>query len=273
MGRKNWTDEKIIARLINNKSEEAKWNNITELRRRPSEELFNKCVEFTKSTDPKIRKIGINILSQLGLKERPFLKQSLTIYFDLLSTETEPETLMSLLFAIGHNNDDLTEEQIQKICSFGDCTNNLVKEGLVSALGFIEHLAAIKVLIKLSSDKSSGIRDWSTFYIAQGEMDNDDIREALWKRVKDRHDVTKFEAIVGLAKRRDNRVNELIKREIIEGQHGGLLFEAIIETKNEEFLPLLQQNLKSAEGDETINPKWKNDLENCIKELIKLTKV
>lgn len=271
MSRKNWTDEKLISRLINNKSDKSRWDNISTLRKRPSEELFSKCIELTKSDNTKIRKIGIDILAQFGLPPRPFLIETLKIYFELLEAETDPDVLMSLLYSIGHNNDELDKEQIEKICSFIDNENNWVKEGLVYALLGIDNLTAIQTLVKLSSDKLSHIRNWATFGLGtQIEKNNKNIREALWNRVNDKHQETKLEAIVGLAKRKDNRVSEIIKREIMDGEYGILLFEAIIYIKNKDFLPLLHQNLKNAE-ENVINTEWKEDLKNCINELTKIT--
>ena len=265
MSRINWTDDKLLARLMNNKSEKSRWDNIRVLRSRPSEELFKKCLELTKSKDQKKRSIGIDILAQLGLPPRPFLEQNLKLYFDLLNIETAPEVLMSILYAIGHNNENLNQKQIEKICSFLDSENEWIKEGLVYALLGIDNLKAIETLIKLSSDKLSHVRNWATFGIGtQIEKDSQIIRTALWNRVNDRHQETKLEAIVGLTKRKDNRVIEIIKRELINGEYGTLLFEAIIETGDKQFLPLLRQNLKLAKDDSNINPKWINDLEDCI---------
>jgi HEAT repeat protein len=271
MSRINWTDDKLLFRLCNNKTDKTQWDTIRILRCRPSTELFNKCKEFTKSDDPKIRKIGIDILAQLGLATRPFQRQTLKLYFELLKVEKDPEVLMYLLFSIGHNNDKLTKEQIEIICSFSNYENKMVKEGLVSALGFIDNLEVIEVLINLSNDKSNYIRNWATFYIGQGARNNKNIREALWQRVNDKHQETKLEAISGLAKRKDKRVVEVIKRELLEGEYGTLLFEAIVETGDKQFLPLLQQNLKSSKGDNTINNKWLKELKECIKELTKVT--
>jgi len=272
MSRKDWTDDKLISRLINNKTDKSRWDNISALRKRPGQELFDKCVELTKSNNPKIRKIGIDILAQLGLPPRPFLKETLKIYFDLLEVETDQDVLMCLLYSIGHNNDKLDNEQIEKICSFINNDNNLIKEGLVSALLGIDNLNAIETLIKLSSDKWSHIRNWATFGLGtQIERNNKSIREALWERVDDKHHETKLEAIVGLAKRKDKRINDIIRREIIGCEYGTLLFEAIIETQDKEFIPLLKQNLKTIKDDKTINPEWGKDLKNCIDELTKLT--
>jgi hypothetical protein len=272
MSRNDWTDEKLIYRLINNKTDKSRWDNINVLRRRPSKELFAKCVELTKSNNPKVRKIGIDILAQFGLPPRPFLKETLKLYFNYLEVETDPDILMSLLYSIGHNNDKLDNEQIEKICSFIHNENSLIKEGLVSALLGIDNITAIETLIKLSSDKLSHIRNWATFGLGtQIQRNNKNIREALWGRVNDKHQETKLEAIVGLAKRKDKRVNDIIRREIIHNEYGTLLFEAIIETQEKDFLPLLKQNLTSINCDKTINPEWEKDLKNCIYELTELT--
>ena len=75
-----------------------------------------------------------------------------------------------------------------------------------------------------------------------------------------------------MAERRDFRINEIIRREIINGEYGVLLFEAIIETQNTEFLPLLKQELTTIKGDKTLNPQWVQDLKNCIYQLSKMTK-
>jgi HEAT repeat protein len=271
MSRNNWTDDKLLTRLLNNKSDKTRWDNISAIRKRPSEGLFSKCVKLTKSKDPKARSIGIDILAQMGWPPRPFLKQTLKLYFDLLNIENDPEVLMSLLFAIGHNNDNLNKRQIEKLCTFSGSDNNSIKEGLVFSLSFINDLKAIEVLIKLSTDKLSYIRDWATFNIGQVERNNKSIREALWSRVNDNHQDTKLEAIVGLAKRKDKRINDIIRRELIGGEYGTLLFEAIIETQDKEFLPLLKQNLKRIKKDNTTNPEWTKDLKDCIDELTKLT--
>ena len=270
MSRSNWSDDKLLSRLCNIKSNKSRWINISFLRKRPSQELFFKCVELTKSKDPKIRAIGIDVLAQMGFPPRPFLRPTLKLYFDLLNIESDPEVLMSLLYAIGHNNDNLNKKQIEKLCTISENDNNLVKAGLVSALGFINDLNAIDVLIKLSTDKLPQIRDWATFYIGRSERNNKTIREALWARINDKHRDTRLEAIVGLAIRKDSRINDVIKREIIDGEYGTLLFEAIIEIGDKQFLPLLQQNLKFATSDKSINPEWIKDLKDCINCLKKL---
>lgn len=268
MNRKNWPDEKIFFRLLNNKSDKTYWDNIAVLRSRPNDEVFKKSLELTKSKKPNERIIGIDVLAQLGVTPRPFYKQTIKRFFELLSNESNAKVLGSLLYAIGHNNDSLSKSQITQLSSFKNHKDNWVKEGLVFAIIGLDNQRAIDASIILSNDKIAAIRNWATFGMGSLiEQDNKDIRNALWNRVKDKHQETKLEAIVGLAKRKDLRVIEIIKKELANGEYGTLIFEAIEELNDKQFLPLLQQNLKTAKSDKGINPEWVKDLENCMKNL------
>jgi len=270
MNKKDWTTEKLFSRLLNNKSEKSYWDYIRILRSRPNNDVFRRCMELTTSDIPKNRMAGIDILAQLGVPPRPFYKETIDKYFKLLEIEKEPKVIMSILFGIGHNNENLNKTQIKKLCSLADTANSLIKEGLVASLLGKNDINAINTLIHFSADKLNYIRDWATFGIgSQIEEDTIEIRNALWKRVNDKHQDTKLEAIAGLAKRKDIRIKEIIERELAEGEYGTLLFEAILDLKDKNFLPLLYQNLKLAENDIKINSEWIKDLKTCITRLLK----
>jgi HEAT repeat protein len=269
MSRYEWTDEKLFHRLLNNRSKRTYWDNIRALRQRPTKEVFHRSIELTKSADPKAREIGIDVLAQLGTTPRPFCTESNKRFFEILDTGKDPQIFMSLLYAIGHNNERLTKMQIDKLCELGDTNNSLIKEGLVSSLLGIDHPRAIDTLIKLSSDKLDHIRDWATFGIgSQVERNNKKIREALWARVNDKHQDTKYEAIVGLAARKDTRVKEIIKRELLLEEYGTLLFEAIIAVGGKAFLPILRRHSKKERTNKDANPYWVGKLKDCINELV-----
>ena len=269
MSKVNWSDEKLISRLINYKTDKSRWETIRILRSRPSQDLFKKCVELINSNDQNKKIIGIDILAQLGKDKRPFKKETLKVYFELLNSETNANVLFSILSGISFNDKGLNSKQINKICSFQYSTSDLIKQGIVNALGFIENEKTIDVLIKFSKDKTNHIRSWATFYIGQVDFDNEYIRDALWNRVNDKHQETRMEAITGLAKRKDDRIIEVIKQEIIKDDFGSLLFEAILATENKDFIPILQQELNESKNIETINPDWIKGLDDCISDLSK----
>ena len=103
MSRKNWSNEKIFERLIINKSRKTYWDNISELRLRPNKEVFDRACSLTKSKSKKEKIIGIDILAQLGWKPRPFKKQTLKRYFEILDLEDDKNVLKSL-FKLNQTN-------------------------------------------------------------------------------------------------------------------------------------------------------------------------
>ena len=265
MGRKQWTDEKLFDRLSNNRSDSTYWDNVRELRSRPNNHVFEKAVELTNSKQPKDRKTGVNILAQLGVSPRPFYDTTIVLFFNILEKETDTDIIEALLYAIGHNNSVLNNEQIEKICSFKDF---IYKESLVSASLGIDNEKAIDTLIYLSENTSANVRNWATFGIGtQIERDTVPIREALWKRIKDKNEDTKFEAIAGLAKRRDKKVISIIQKELMTENYQGLLYEAITSMNDTQFIPILKEHFNKNKSNTDINPQWLNDLKNCIDSL------
>ena len=83
MSKLNWSDEKLISRLINYKTDKSRWETIRILRSRPSQDLFEKCVELINSNDQNKKIVGIKILTQLGIPPRPFLKETIKIFINL----------------------------------------------------------------------------------------------------------------------------------------------------------------------------------------------
>lgn len=268
MNRKKWSSEKIFGKLLTNKSEEAYWDNIRELRLRPMKAVFEKALRFTNSKLIKERAIGVDILAQLGSNPRPFYQETITRYFELLNLKEETEVIVSLLCAIGHNNDNLTPAQIFKMVQFKNHKIGEVRQGLVTALLGVEHNNAIEVLIELSEDSIPSIRNWATFGIGtQIEVSNKKIIDALWRRTLDQDQITRLEAIVGLANRGENKVKELIIKELEAGEYGILLFDAMVSLNDKDFIPYLEKNLGSAKEEDSINEDWIQGLEACIEEL------
>jgi hypothetical protein len=268
MSRRDWTDDKLFSRLLNNRSDRTYWDNIRELRSRANLEVFQKSFNLANSETDKGKIIGIDLLSQLGKSPRPFYKETIDLYFKLLQTQTNPEVLFSILMGIGHNNQRLTLKQSSIIAAFKMHENTDVRQGVVFAMLGVKNKIAIDTLIFLTNDRIAVIRDWATFGIgSQIEKNTITIRDALWQRVNDKNQDTKLEAIVGLARRKDKRVSKVIKQELKQGEYGTLLFEAITELKDKEFLPLLKKNLRQARNDNSINAKWVNDLRICINTL------
>jgi len=271
MSRKNWTSEKIFNRLLQNKTQKTYWNNISELRRRPNQEVFEKAYLLAKSDIDKQKIIGLHVLQQLGFNPRYNKKQTIELHFDLLEKAQTNNILRSIFHGIGHNNEELTDKQISKLLEFKNIKTESLKHALISALSGIENMNAIEALIHFSEDKSSSIRNWATFGIGSLiELDNTEIRNALWNRVRDHDFDTKSEAIVGLANRKDKRVKQIIMNELENESYGTLLLEAIVTINDQDFLPLLDRKLEIAkQSKEDIKNGWVLALSETINELKK----
>ncbi|MRG44114.1 hypothetical protein GFS24_03265 [Chitinophaga sp. SYP-B3965] len=253
MSRTNWTAEQLFTRLLHNKSDKTYWENIRELRKRDG--ITATCYTLAASGSDQEKELAVDVLAHL-----PYSEQKITLYFELLQ---KGFAIRSVLYAIGHNNEQLNTAQINTIAAFKDHADKEIREAVAYALLGVDHMEAIHTLIALSMDKVSAIRSWAVFGIAsRTERNNPDIITALWNRINDKHEETRFEAIVGLAVRKDDRVKDIIKRELLTGDFGSLLFEAITELGDNEFLPLLEAHL-----DDDADAGWLHELRECIDSL------
>ena len=123
-------------------------------------------------------------------------------------------------------------------------------------------------MIELTSDSDDDVRDWATFGLGDlNERNNPQIRDALWKRVKDSHMDTSHGAILGLAKRRDDRVRPILIEQLEKDDPWSTIFEAAAEFGDPGFLPRLRAIRKKAKEVKDINERWLKDLNNAIQEL------
>jgi HEAT repeat protein len=253
MYRKNWTPEKIFERLLTNKSDKTFDQNVRELRRRGTPEIFDKCVDLCHSDQLDNRLLGTSLLSQYGKSPHP---QVIALFLEMLKIETEPSVISTILFAFGHNNEDLTEKEIKFLCTFQKHPRAIVRHGLSFALGGVRSKTAIDTLILLTKDKNRSIRDWSTFNIGSlSKQNTSQIRTALWERINDKYLIIRLEAIRGLAYRKEVAVKEYIKKELIYVDFctSNLLFEAITALKDKELIPVLEELQVRNEVEKIVN--------------------
>ncbi|MDO5971274.1 hypothetical protein Q4Q35_15810 [Flavivirga aquimarina] len=258
MSRKKWTSEKIFTRLLNNKTQKTFWENIRELRKRPNKDVYNKAFKLAKSKIEKEKIIGIYVLAQLGFDPRFQQDKTVDLYFELLENETSPKVISAILSSISHNNENLNEQQVLKLIEFKTHKFVNVRFELALALSCLENDNAIKTLIELSNDKDSDTKNWATFGIAtQIENDTKEIRNALWNRITDKDEITRLEAISGLAKRKDRKIKEVLKTELESiDENGSLILESIELFNDKDFIPLLEKKIIENKKSKKVNEDW-----------------
>jgi HEAT repeat protein len=174
------------------------------LRYRATEVVFDAAEQLCRSKRSKARTLGADILNQLGHPERTFPNESLQVLAGMLEGEADSGVLQSVLFALGSLD---LPGAIDAILSARRHVDFLVRYAVVSALTGKEDQRAVNALIELSTDADELVRDWATFGLGtQLDLDIPPIREALVARLEDPDPVTRAEAFVGLARRKDRRV-------------------------------------------------------------------
>ena len=113
---------------------------------------------------------------------------------------------------------------------------------------------AIKTKIEMSSDADEVVRDWATFGLGAINVDTPEIRAALFARIADEDEITRGEALVGLARRKDQRAIEPLIKELegyFAAEHGSYSVEAAEEFADARLLPVLMRLKELADSNDT----------------------
>ena len=121
----------------------------------------------------------------------------------MLSSETETAVLRQAGIAIGFWGD---QEALPALVRLKTQSHSDVRYGAVHGFSGIETEYAKRHLIDLTRDEDGDVRDWAVFGLGQmTTMDFPDLREALVAALDDPNDMVRFEAVAGLAERKDPR--------------------------------------------------------------------
>jgi HEAT repeat protein len=117
---------------------------------------------------------------------------------------------------------------------------------------------AIQALIGLSTDEDSVVRDWATFGLGTlTDYDSPELRDALIARLSDTCVDARFEALVGLARRKDNRA----LRPILESLSATTVYEMALEAAQELADPRLLPALLD------LKKRWATDDDRFVADL------
>jgi len=193
---------------LRSQDEDLRWDAVAALHWRGSREIFDGAAELCKSKNAAERALGADILGQLGVPERAFPDESFAAILNLLS-DTSDEVLFSAILALQHVD---SRRAASHIIPFRNHGNDNVRYAVAFALGGVGDQGAINALVGLASDRDAEVRNWATFGLGQQcDADSQQIREALADRLDDQDQDVRYEAICGLARRRDVRMAGFLK--------------------------------------------------------------
>jgi len=198
------------------------------------------------------RSLGAQIFGQLGVPERTFPEDSLIMLLKMLEQEVDPLVLSDVGIALGHLSDPRV---VIPLVPLKNHPSAEVRFGVACGLLGQEDELAIAVLIELSSDPDREVRNWATFGLGSMiDTDTPAIREALWQRIlqededrevgeEARDNIAEIhgEALVGLARRKDERVIEPLLKALSRDRVGCLPIEAAEEMGDRRLYPALME--------------------------------
>src|SRR5581483_9093861 len=214
------TNEELLHVALTEADEEVVREAIMEMHMRGGRDVFEHACRLCASPEARERRVGADILGQLGTPNHTFPEETLSILLSMLEQEQEPKVLNSIAVALGHRHDPQAIEPLARLKNHQD---EGVRFGVVFGLMGHEDALAIQTLMELSTDTDVDVRDWATFGLgSQIEADTPAIREVLAARLTDEDENVRGEAIVGLARRHDRRMVEPLLTDLEAGWFGSL---------------------------------------------------
>ena len=209
--------ELFTSTLSGDYDDDAPWEAVHELRKLGTREVFDVAAVWCKSDDPLKRARGLDVLAQLGKTTvhpvNSFPDEAYAVVSETVQRERELRPLSSGIYALGHL-DNL--DAVPLIIGFRDHASADIRYAVAFALGsFPNDDLSVKNLLTLVDDSDEAVRDWATFGIGVlGHQDSAAIREALYNRLSDENEDVREEAMVGLGKRKDQRIIPLLRQAV-----------------------------------------------------------
>jgi HEAT repeat protein len=215
--------------LTPNYDDEGAWEAVRKLHLTGGREVYERAAGWCQSGNSLKRARGADILAQLGRTEgrhsHDFPDECFSVVSGLVQREKESLPLLSAVHALGHIGNLLAVPMVieHRLHPSAD-----VRFAVACALGnFANDKRAVDALVALMQDSDEDVRDWATFGLGvQGDLDFDEIRDALFERLSDPGRNVRGESLLGLAKRQDQRALPALIAELNQPEPSDRAFEA-----------------------------------------------
>ena len=133
-----------------------------QLQKKATRVVFDNVAELAEDDRPFVRQTAIYIIGQLGLKERPYELEAISILLKLCNDES-PSVRASAAAASGHNvlNHQMDSLVEKKLIELHTDNHEDVREGVAFALGFSNSSDALEVLNKFKNDSSKSVMEYA----------------------------------------------------------------------------------------------------------------
>jgi HEAT repeat protein len=207
------------------------------------EAVIEKASEWLGRPDATSRRAGLHLLGALALDHSEAFPKLLASV-PTAATDSRVTVRRALARALGTHADERVRPGLVHLRQDDDPeVRVLVAAGL--PLTCVDDDAGERevapLLIEMFDDEEDEVRDWATFALGvQMDIDTPEVREALAQRLNDAGGDTAGEAAVGLARRRDPRVLNVLLNGLSDPNVGNLFVEAAAHVADERLVPALQ---------------------------------
>ena len=266
---RRWSNDRLVRFALAWGSGHRGWAAVALLHRRGSPRLLAQILTLARSASARRRALAMDIAAQLrepghshDYESEPYaLEQTRAMLIDGLA-DPHPRVLQAAITGLGHRP---AAGALAALLKHVDSADSGVRFALAFTLSHSPEPAAVAAVLRLATDRDDDVRDWATFGLgALSDADGDEIRELLWTNAHDANRDVRGEAVVGLARRSDPRVIELLKTRLLEDDCRVYELEAAEEMPHAELLEPLQRLRDDAEQRRDLDPFWHRHLLEAI---------
>ncbi|MEU6710330.1 ankyrin repeat domain-containing protein [Nonomuraea sp. NPDC046802] len=214
--------ERLVARAVAHRDidgdAETWWIVADALGKRADEETYETLARLCVSEDAREREFGVDAIAQFGFAEgeKPYLERTLPLLQKMVTTESNPQVLRSVLSALGHQGDPRALPYVLDIIERPGHKRTMTDAIALADVLPPDHEEGLALLIGMTRDEETEVRDWATAGLAGLSADTPEIRQALADRLTDADLRTVAEATRGLAVRGDERAAQGRERVLAE---------------------------------------------------------
>ena len=265
---RRWSTDRLIRLALSHGTPERLRGVVGQLHRRGSTTTMAHIAVLLRSANAHRRALALDIAAQLHTdgdgsgSGEPFAPDAVRAMLVAGLADANPGVVQSAVFGLGHSP---WTQALPALLAQADHPAALVRFALAFTLGSYPEPDATATLVRLASDLDDDVRDWATFSLGTvHEADDDDVRARLWANAHDTNRDVRGEAVVGLARRGDPRVVDLLKERLLDEDCRVYELEAAGEMPSGELLETLQRVRADAERRRDIGPFWYSHLLDAI---------
>lgn len=248
------SSDKLIQMLISD-DEAIRYTAATILSEKVDGKLIRVVFEFSKSQNAIKREMAARLLGNMVSDSNLFYINAIDSLVNMLINDVEEKvranaaaalfqlkTVLKIVSMQFNHLDvlkklDTVAVDVLLRCAFDDST--LVRESIAYSLAGFSSSRAESALIVLSDDVDEHVRDWATLGLVNLNLDTPQIKNALLKRLIDKNEDIRIEAICGLAELKEPSVFEVIENELDKSDVALEIMEAAGNLQDKRLLPRL----------------------------------